>query len=420
MTQGDNFGGTLITMRYRLLGTLLGAIFSYFVYIAVGQEFSYVIGMFIPYLLLCGYIRQNRDWSYFGTVSSFTALIVTYGVDAYSPTVEQNYSLLRIQENSLGVLLVFVVSLAAVPVLALDLLRGEVLGILNLFSDSTGKLAAIYESKTELQTRDLSRSVGSYFDPECRRFEVSSVSLAHNENDDHLVSSVGRVCSQIRLKTSELPGLILNARTESLLSSIIFPDSAYDILVQKFDEMNLMMFSFSRCLFRVSNVVDISTQLHPSMESSLKYALSIRDEVLVILRRISDELLRWCSVITETFEGREAKWPWDSFLNAFSLSIDEHKLRVESVHTASSLLVINCSHFNNEMYSSWINSVLLMDRVPSDSESRASVVHKRVGALTSFNALFFAASHLAEVSINLSNTLHAIHETHRLGKHRPF
>ena len=392
MTQGDNFGGTLTTMRYRLLGTLFGAIFSYFVFIAVGQEFSHVLGMFFPYLLLCGYIRQNKDWSYFGTVSCFTALIVTYGIDSYSTSNVENYSLLRIQENAIGVLLVFVVSIAAVPVLALDLLRNCVLSTLELFANSTGELTMIYESKTDIQTRAVSKSIGSYFDRDNHKGEEVGIIRPTDEKDDRSVSDVSQMCSRIRSKLSELPGLILNAKTESLLSSIIFPETAYNTLVHKLAEINLVIFSFNRCLFNVSRIVDLSAKLHPSMESSVKHALTIRDEVLILLRRISAELLRWCSIISETLERRESEWRWDFLLNDFSLSSEEHQMRVESIHIASSSLVVSCSQFNKETYGSWIRSVLFMDRVPRDNEAQAAIIHSRILGLVSFNALFFSST----------------------------
>ena len=142
--------------------------------------------------------------------------------------------------------------------------------------------------------------------------------------------------------------------------------------------------------------------------------------MLILLRRISAELLRWCGIISETLERRESEWRWDFLLNDFSLSSEEHQMRVESIHIASSSLVVSCSQFNKEIYGSWIRSVLFMDRVPQDNEARAAIIHSRILVLVSFNALFFSSTFLAELSIDLSNALHAIHEIHRLGKHRPF
>ncbi len=44
MAQGDNLGGTLYQSRNRLLGTMFGAIFGYFVFLSVGTDHYLVIG----------------------------------------------------------------------------------------------------------------------------------------------------------------------------------------------------------------------------------------------------------------------------------------------------------------------------------------------------------------------------------------
>ena len=44
MSQGDTLGGTFYVMRNRFLGTLMGAVFGYFVYIAVKLSYSHIIG----------------------------------------------------------------------------------------------------------------------------------------------------------------------------------------------------------------------------------------------------------------------------------------------------------------------------------------------------------------------------------------
>ncbi len=35
--------------------------------------------MFTPFLILCGLIKQNRQWGYFGSIAASTAIIVTLG-----------------------------------------------------------------------------------------------------------------------------------------------------------------------------------------------------------------------------------------------------------------------------------------------------------------------------------------------------
>jgi len=63
-SQGESFDGTLAQMRLRFLGTLFGAVYSYFIYVAVGVDIVNEVAMFVPFLLLCGIIKQNRAWGY--------------------------------------------------------------------------------------------------------------------------------------------------------------------------------------------------------------------------------------------------------------------------------------------------------------------------------------------------------------------
>jgi len=155
---GDSFGGSLTQMRLRLFATLIGAIYGYFIYIAVTHnnpnetfdltniETVYkVMGLMAPFSLVCGVIRQNKQWSYFGFLANITALLVTLGRVPYQFPVAGDYSLLRIQENALGICLSFVVSLITIPVFGLDLLKGHMRDVMFLLLRSITKLSNIYE-----------------------------------------------------------------------------------------------------------------------------------------------------------------------------------------------------------------------------------------------------------------------------------
>ena len=146
LSQSDNLGGTLYQARNRFLGTLAGAIYSYFVFIAVGDGDTYhIVAMYIPALLVGGIIKQNRQWSYFGSVWVTTGLLITFGRSVAFPRV-QDYLLLRIQENAVGILLAFVFSFLTIPVRATVLLKQNVVSVLGKLSVASDKILAAFNS----------------------------------------------------------------------------------------------------------------------------------------------------------------------------------------------------------------------------------------------------------------------------------
>jgi hypothetical protein len=159
-SQGDNLGGNISQMRLRLLGTMLGSIYSYFIYVAITnnnprneflltdeQTFYYVLAMMVPFAIVCGMIKQNKEWSYFGSISITTSLIVTFGRIPYLSPPPANYSLLRIQQNAVGIALLFCCSLITIPVLANDELKLNLISIVKIFKSAQSKLWKNYQKE---------------------------------------------------------------------------------------------------------------------------------------------------------------------------------------------------------------------------------------------------------------------------------
>ena len=122
MTQGNTQGGAYLTMRNRLFGTFLGSVFGYLCYLAVGNAKYHFFGLMVPWILVCTYARYSPSWSYAGTIATITPLIIILGntVGQYAP---EDYAILRIQENVLGICLGAVLNLLLFPISAADTLN---------------------------------------------------------------------------------------------------------------------------------------------------------------------------------------------------------------------------------------------------------------------------------------------------------
>lgn len=142
----NNIGGTISQIRLRLLGTMTGSIYAYFIYVVVGSRIRMGTIMFLPFLFLCTIIRQNRSWSYFGTVCAMTAIIMWLGRTVYGDSPDGNFAMLRVQQNAIGCILVAVASLFSVPQLASDLLKLNIVNVLQTYKESVLKIFHVFEN----------------------------------------------------------------------------------------------------------------------------------------------------------------------------------------------------------------------------------------------------------------------------------
>lgn len=294
-SQGDNFGGTLAQMRLRLLGTMMGAIYSYFVYVAVQFKEYDTIAMFVPFILICGYIKQSKTWSYFGTIAIATALIVTYGRNPYFYPVIGNYALLRIQQNALGIMLALTVSLISVPVYAIDILKYNIADVLVKFSSATSRINAEFEKSIKAESEEIrepSESQQRYFynllgeeggdgsagnNVVVEELEVVSV----NEKVQR-ISYVMQESLFVRIKTAQQAALIEQASFELILSSKAFPEALYMSLRDIEGRVLQNIVSLDRALHRVSAFTSLK-----SAEPIVLFARQVSWQVQELLNKIA-------------------------------------------------------------------------------------------------------------------------------------
>ncbi|CAF0895228.1 unnamed protein product [Didymodactylos carnosus] len=139
-------GGAFTAMKLRILGTLLGAMYGYVTYISVHDNVSYTFAMFVPWILICGYLKQMPSWSYAGSVAAITPIVINLGRLPYGDALPAgNYALLRIEENFVGISIGIFLTMLIFPVFALDTLKENIMKTLLECKDAVGTMHLVYD-----------------------------------------------------------------------------------------------------------------------------------------------------------------------------------------------------------------------------------------------------------------------------------
>ena len=100
---------------------------AYITYLAVDENIYNTIGMLVPWILFFGYLRSSPNWTYTAVVAIFTPILINLGRLAYTtPVPEENFVLLRIEENVIGIALSVILTVVIFPVFAIDLLKKNI------------------------------------------------------------------------------------------------------------------------------------------------------------------------------------------------------------------------------------------------------------------------------------------------------
>lgn len=127
MTQSETVGGAFTTMKMRLIGTLLGSMYSYITYLLVKDQIFQTFLILIPWIFLFSYLRLFPKYSYTAAVASFTPVLVNLGRLPYGDAVPAgNYALLRIEQNLVAILIAIVLTMCIFPVYAIDSLKDNI------------------------------------------------------------------------------------------------------------------------------------------------------------------------------------------------------------------------------------------------------------------------------------------------------
>ena len=96
---------------------------AYITYLAVKENIYQTFGMLVPWILFFGYVKSFPNWTYTAVVAIFTPIIINLGRLSYTtPVPEEDFIILRIEENIIGIGLAFLLTLLVIPIFAFDLL----------------------------------------------------------------------------------------------------------------------------------------------------------------------------------------------------------------------------------------------------------------------------------------------------------
>ncbi|CAF3844490.1 unnamed protein product [Adineta steineri] len=213
MTQGDSVGGAFTTMKMRLLGTLLGAMWAYVTYLAVHDDVYQTFGMLVPWILVFGYIRPLPKLNYTATVAMITPILITLGRIPYGNTLPAgNYALLRIEENLVGIGVAAVLTLIIFPVFAIDLLKDNIQSTFQACRDNINSIRLIYDqlfynkhlNEMSIDIEKEEQNIQSFFD--VQRSHISQLITIQRNLIEHASSEpsfwwVNNNCSIKRYKT---------------------------------------------------------------------------------------------------------------------------------------------------------------------------------------------------------------------------
>jgi hypothetical protein len=414
------------------------------VFIAVGGTNLYhIIGMYIPLLFVCGLIKQNKQWSYFGSITVTTGLIITLGRAAYIDPVAGNYSLLRIQENVIGILLALVMSLISVPVHAVDLLKLNITGVFSELATSTEKVLEAYHAtvnSVELVKDDddkkmvdiesnnttsepITTSEDATSDSTFPSLSVDELSVVEKHKKVQLVAFVAKEGALVRTKLSQQPLLVEQSAMEFVLWSKPFPEDGYQKLIACQRRVLHMTINIDRALLRISKITSLKV-----VESSLAFSQKVSAEVTELLNEITTNLTRWAGQMRATVthdptsHSTTSSAPLPQCITRLE-SRAEHSRGLEKMHQTAMRLAENSLRFNNEMMRDWLDNLLsqhstggtLISNVHSDAN-----IHHLFDISLAFNALFYASNHLATATMDLGNTLYTILLLEKKVNHKPF
>lgn len=406
--------------------------------------------MYVPFLLLCGLIKQNRQWGYFGSVAVTTGLIVSLGRNAYLDPLVGDYSLLRIQQNVMGILLSLACSFITVPVFAIDLLKLNIVSVFGDLSKSTGKVLEVYNSminsvavvaavtvaqkvdskepenkSVDVMTSEGDEAAAADADAVMVKGNLDGITVVDNSEKILIIAYIESEGALIRSKLSQQPLLIEQAAMELIFWSKPFPEESYIKLIACQTTVLRLVVSIDRALLRITRFTHVKLAAH-SMQFSQKVSglvSELLNEVLANLDRWSDQVK--ATVVNDSTEEGECKKAALKITRPESRA--EHAKGMERMHQVALKVADNCLRFNNDMMRDWLESMRGTDSPTvkgSGAEEKPPLsdaeIHRLFDILTTFNALFYASSHLASAAMDMGNIVYTILLLERKRNHKQF
>ncbi|UJR20442.1 hypothetical protein I4U23_023573 [Adineta vaga] len=406
MTQGDTVGGAFTTMKMRLVGTLLGSMWAYAIYVAVGEDSYKIFGMLVPWLLLFGYLKLIPEWDYAATVAASTPIVVNLG-RLYGDVFRQgNYVLLRIQETIIGIGVGIVLTVLIFPIFAVDLLKTNIQGTLKTCRHATESIHFVYDQ---------------FFQHEhSRRLSIS-------------IDQEQEIKFHIDLQRRHFHQLISSQRTQvnyaSLEPSIWwfnygFSSSRYNLLVQQQLDIFRMLHNMHTTLMHINACAQDNTEQIEELRLNAaggRFLPDLHSELADLSRQLSDCIDLWISYLTLT---QTTYYRWSRIHVPYKKKklikgdLSENQQHLMELHQTVIRLQNQHQNAMNRLLDYYTEKFHqgeeLSSFVPYIHDNQAESI------FVAISAMYYSTIQLAQAAMALGTTIHTIFELETTAVYRYF
>ncbi|UJR18462.1 hypothetical protein I4U23_005367 [Adineta vaga] len=401
MSQGDTVGGAFTTMKMRLIGTLLGAMWAYITYLSANNYTYGTLGMLAPWIFLCGYLKLFPQWGYIVTVAASTPIVVNLGRLPFGDKLPGgNYALLRIQQNLVGISIAMILTLILFPVFAMDLLKENIQATLKLCKENIESIHCVYDKvfqheHSDKMSTDFSNrtDVEAFFNIQRSRFHQ----LINNQRT-----------------------LVDNASIEPSFHWLNkgFSKTRYRIFIQQQTDLYRMLNNINTAVMRISecsNMEDL--RLHAANGLFLP---DLHNELVDLNRQLNDCLNLWSSYFSLT-QTKCFQLIRGSFHHRNHL-IKTDLFKYEQCLIQLKRIVVQLQHQHQEAtdqvlkhyLTRFVNGEITTNFVPYATNDQADSV------FIAISSMYYSTTQLAQAALDLGTTIYNLFEIETIHSYQHF
>ncbi|CAF1610091.1 unnamed protein product [Rotaria magnacalcarata] len=405
---GDTVGGALTTMKMRLVGTLLGAMWAYITYLSVNDNVYNTLGMLVPWIFIFGYLRSLPEWGYAAAVAAFTPVLINLGRIPYGDIVPGgDYALLRIEENLVGIAIAIVLTLVIFPVFAIDILKNNIQGTLELCRQSVVSMHSIYGQFLPDDNSDISiinveiqneQEVKSFIDTQRSRFH-------------QLISSQRTLVGHVALE----PTLWWFHNT--------FSTARYETLVQQQVDMFRMLHNIDAILMRIYECTDHDRNHINNLQmyaAGQFFPHDLHAEAANLSRQLNDCVTLWSSYFALT-QTRFYRIFRDCTFSRTKLSesdlLKHEQCLIELHHTIHRLQIQHQSSLDGILEN-------YLDRLTQGESPTKFIPYvendKFDSIILGISAMYYSTTQLVRAALALGTNIHTIFELETTSLYKSF
>jgi hypothetical protein len=236
LVRQDNTSSSFLTGYQRLEGTVIGAIFSFFIFRLLGNAIEVTYPSIVIWLSICAFFRNGARHGYAAVVAAFTPMVLLLAQQ--SPSLDRAYD--RIEKTFIGVAIYLAIDNLVLPVALKDGIRAATLNALataRTFTDQS--IQGVNALMKEIHERQRAQSLTSTSSVSSSASLFTSAPAPALSDADFVKSrqSINNARAslavfQVAVATAE--GLLKLAVHEPAIFTRPFPLSEYTVLFRGF------------------------------------------------------------------------------------------------------------------------------------------------------------------------------------------